>query len=197
MTEKEFLNYIEDKTIQINDDWFFHATDRNINTIEQILNEGIISAYLRKEKSKQGYNGKYYVSVSKKTDNPQSVYNLFEHLPLLVLSDINPIKADNKNKVFKLFTETFLPFRTSSKADEYHAFLKIEPTNIIALGYSLYHMMSDGYKFDICKFKFLKELILILEKLDKDLPIYDLSSNREINKNKVKSLELGDYTKLI
>lgn len=195
MTEKEILDYIEDKTIKINNDWFFHATKNDIKTIEQILNEGIKCAYLRNEKSNKGYNGKYYVSVSKKTSNPQSVYNLFEHLPIFVLDGINSIKANNKNRIFKPFTETIIPLRTSIKADEYHVFLKIESSKIVALGYSLYHMLFDGYKFDVYQLQFLKELIIILEKLNKDLPIYDFSSNREINKNKVKLLNIDEIYK--
>lgn len=56
---------------------------------------------LRKEKSQQGYNGKLYVSVSKKTNDPQSVYALFNHLPIFVFNSINPIKVDSKNRIFE------------------------------------------------------------------------------------------------
>jgi len=192
MEQKQFLDYIEDKTITIENDWFFHATDRDITTIEKILNEGIKCASLRKEKSQHGYNGKYYISVSKKTNDPQSVYTLFNHLPIFVLNDINPIKADSKNRIFDPFTETILPFRTSSKNDEYHAFLKIDSSKIIAIGYSLYHMLEPGYKFNIYRLSLLKDIILLLERLDKKIPIYDLTSEREINKQKVKLLKIEE-----
>lgn len=197
MTKKEFLDYVEDKIAEISDEYFFHATHDDIHTVEQILNEGIKCAYLREEQSNQGYNGKYYVSVSKKTDNPECVYKLYEHLPIFVLGDIDPIKADKKNKIFTPFKETALPFRTSNKSDEYHVLHQIEPSKIIALGYSLYHMLSDGYKFDIYKLQFVKELILLLEKTNMNLPIYDLTSSREINKDKVKSLKLEEISKRI
>jgi len=194
MEQKQFLDYIEDKTITIENDWFFHATDRDITTIEKILNEGIKCASLRKEKSQHGYNGKYYISVSKKTNDPQSVYTLFNHLPIFVLNDINPIKADSKNRIFDPFTETILPFRTSSKNDEYHAFLKINPSKIIAMGYSLYHMLEPEYKFSIYRLSLLKDIILLLDQLDKNIPIYDLTAEREINKQKVRTLKIEELS---
>ena len=188
MNEKEFLDYIEDKNIKIQDDWFFHGTAKDINVIEKILKEGIKSSYLRNEKSSQGYNGRYYVSISKKTENCKSVFKIFEHLPMFVIDGINPIKAEEKNKIFKPFKKTIIPLRTSSMADEYQAFLKIDPSKIIALGYNLYHMLLPEYKFDIYRLHFLKDMVLLLEKLGKDIPIYDLSSDREINKQKIKLL---------
>ena len=94
MEQKQFLDYIEDKTITIENDWFFHATDRDITTIEKILNEGIKCASLRKEKSQHGYNGKYYISVSKKTNDPQSVYLyliIYLYLYLMILIQLKQI----------------------------------------------------------------------------------------------------------
>ena len=194
MKQKQFLDYIEDKTIKIENEWFFHATDGDIVTIEKILTEGIKCAALRKEKSQHGYNGKYYVSVSKKTNDPQSIYNLFNHLPIFVLNDINPIKADSKNRIFDPFTETIFPLRTSSKNDEYHAFLKIDSSKIIAMGYDLYHMLEPGYKFSIYRLSLLKDIILLLDQLDKNIPIYDLTSEREINKQKVRTLKIEELS---
>ena len=151
MEKKEFLDYIEDKSMKIEKNWFFHATERDIVTIEKILSEGIQCAYLRNDKSKQGYNGKYYVSISKKTNVPKSVYNLYKFLPTFIIDGIKPIKADSKNKSFDCFAETLLPLRTSSKKDEYHAFLKIDSSKVIAIGYSLCHMLEPNHNFDIYK----------------------------------------------
>lgn len=197
MNEKEFLDYIEDKKIDIKNDWYFHATKRDIDIIEQILNDGIKCAYLRNEKSKKGANGKYYISVSKKTNDLLSIYNSFSHLPIFIIEGINPIKADSRNKIFSCFRETILPLRTSLKEDEYHVFLEIDPSKIIGLGYSLYHMLENGYKFDIYRFYLLKELILLLEKLEKDIPIFDLTSEREINKQKVKTLKIEEINNVL
>ncbi len=59
MNKEELLDYIEDKTIEIDDNCFFHATKENINTVERIMTEGIKCAFLRREETSQGYNGKY------------------------------------------------------------------------------------------------------------------------------------------
>ena len=190
MTELELLQYIEDRPFKAQDEWFYHATDRDLDGLENILIEGIKCSFLRKEKSNQGYNGKYYVSVSKKSDNPNSVFNLFSHLPILVLDGIKPIKADEKNFFFGSFTETILPFRTSSKADEYQQFLKISPDKIVALGFSIAHMLESNYNFDMYRLLYLKKIICLLQCIEKNIPVYDFTSNMEINKDKVLSLEL-------
>lgn len=188
MTKQNFFDYIEDEKIEINDNWFFHATDGDINTMELILKNGVISTWLRHKKSNQGYNGKYYVSVSKKTNNSQSVYKLFEHLPMFVLDGIHPIYANKNNKGFGLFTETIIPLRTSSKSDEYHALFRIKSSKIIAIGYNLYTMLSNDHLLNLYYLQNLKELILLLGRLNNNLPIYDFSLNRVINKDRVKML---------
>ena len=194
MNKEELLKYIEDKTIKIDDNCFFHATKENINTVERIMTEGIKCAFLRREETSQGYNGKYYVSVSKRTNNPKSVYKMFEHFPIFVISGIKPLKADNKKRFFEPFMETIIPLRTSSYSDEYHVFMGIDPSKITALAYNLYHILSSENIFDIDRLYFLKQLVLMLEKLEKDIPIYDLKSNREINKKKVKMLNIDNIS---
>lgn len=190
MTELELIQYIEDRPFKPQEEWFYHATDRDLDMIENIFKEGIKCAFLRKEKSNQGYNGKYYVSVSKKSDDPNCVFNLFSHLPILVLDGIKPIKADPKNFLFGSFMETILPFRTSSKEDEYQQFLKINPDKIIALGFSIAHMLENNYKFDMYRLLYLKKIICMLQSIEKSIPVYDFTSNMEINKDKVLSLDI-------
>ena len=103
METKELINYVYDNEIEVSSKWFFHATDLDVDKIERILKEGILSSCLRSEKSYGGYNGKYYVSVSKKTSAPRSAYKSFKYLPKLILEGIKPIKADNKNTFFHMF----------------------------------------------------------------------------------------------
>lgn len=188
----EIINYIEDKDITIQSSWFFHGTDPEIETIEKILKEGIKCSYLRGDKSKGGYNGKYYVSVSKILNTPnRSVYKLFEHLPIFVLDNIKPIPANKNSFLADYFIDTIIPIRCSSYEGEYHSFLKIDHSKIIALGYNLYHLLSPNYKLDTEKLEFLRQIVLYIEKINLDLPIYDLTSKKEINKEKVRSLKLN------
>ena len=49
----------------------------------------------------------------------------------------------------------------------------IDSSKIIAIGYSLYHMLEPGYKFNTYRLSLLKDIILLLERLDKKIPIYE------------------------
>ena len=189
----EIINYIEDKEIDIKDNWFLHGTSNNIEIVEKILKEGIKCTYLRKEKGDQGHNGKYYISVSKFSTDEDSAYKLFEHCPTFVLDKISPIHAKTDKERYYYasnFMNTIIPFRCSAYEDEYHSFLKINPSKIVALAYSLNLQLSD-YKLNIKRLEFLKEMILCIDKMNLDLPIYDFSSKKEVNKEKVRSLKLS------
>ena len=60
------------------------------------------------------------------------------------------------------------------------------------MAFSIAHMLESNYKFDMYRLLYLKKIICILQSLDKNIPVYDFSSNREINKEKVKSLEFPE-----
>lgn len=47
MERQAILQCVEDKEIHPNKDWYLHATRRYIETIQSILNEGIVAPYLR------------------------------------------------------------------------------------------------------------------------------------------------------
>lgn len=194
MNIKLFIDYIEDKNIETDNNWYFHATDKNIEIIEKILKEGIKSSYLRKEHSSSGYNGKYYVSICKKNDNINtcnSVYELLEHLPKFIINNVFALKTNKEN--FKAFSETILPLRTSCYDDEYQVFLKINKSKIIAIEYSLYYLLEINESLIKEELEFLKKMIVCLDKNSLNIPIYDLSTNREINKSKILSLENFEF----
>ena len=58
MNVEEIIEFVEDKDFQINDDWYFHATSNNAEVVKKILEEGIMSSYLRNTKPNH-FNGKY------------------------------------------------------------------------------------------------------------------------------------------
>jgi len=62
------------------------------------------------------------------------------------------------------------------------------------MGYSLYHMLEPEYKFSIYRLSLLKDIILLLDQLDKNIPIYDLTAEREINKQKVRTLKIEELS---
>ena len=191
MEAKEILKFIEDKEITLNDNWYFHATRADIEIIKKILEEGIKSAYLRNKKGNH-FNGKYFISLYKNTEEAKDLKLWLRKHPKFIISNIYPFYADNsKFKFRKIFINTRIPIRTSEWYGEYQQYLKIDPDKIVALEYNLTQMLSN---MDIQNMKqeliFLRDMVLCLEQTNKNLPIYDLSSNRELNKQKILSLDL-------
>jgi len=191
METKEILSFIEDKDVKTSDDWYFHATKTDIGIIEKILDEGIKSSYLRNEKGNH-FNGQYYISLYKNIEESEGIKLWLNKSPKFIIQDISPFYADrSKFKFRKLFINIRIPLRTSEWDGEFQQYLEIDPSKIIAMEYSLSHMLSISDEL-ISKQRllFLKEIALFLQKTNRNLHIYDLSSKREINKNKILSLNL-------
>jgi len=90
-----------------------------------------------------------------------------------------------------MFINTRIPIRTSEWDGEFHQYLQIEPLKIVALEYSLLHILSNSDEFMMKeKLKFLRDIISCLKEINRDLPFYDISSNCEINKEKILTLNL-------
>lgn len=191
MKVKEIISFIEDKNIIANDNWYFHATRTDIDIIKKVLEEGIKSAYLRNEKGNH-FNGQYYISLYKNIEEAESLKLWLSRCPKFIIQDISPFYADrNKFKIRRMFINTRIPLRTSEWDGEFHQYLQIQPFKIVALEYSLTYILSNTEEFNIKeKLRFLRDMVLCLQHLNKDLPIYDISSEREFNKKKILSLDL-------
>lgn len=191
MNNIEIIKLLEDKEILIDDNWYFHATNNNLETIKSILNEGIKSASLLNKKG-NNFNGKYFISLFKNTDEAQSLILWLKDRLKFVINDISPLYADRSKLNFrKNFINTRIPLRTSEWDGEYQQYLKIDRENIIALEYSLFNLISNpNYSNTKEDLLFLKSIILYLEEINSSLPIYDLSSSREINKQKLLTLNI-------
>lgn len=192
MKTDEIIDFIEDKKINIQKDWYLHATKKDVKIIEKILTEGIKSAYLRGLKGNH-FNGKYYISLYKESGNISVLFKFLEERPKFVIHNISPFYSNRKKyKLRRIFINTIIPLRTSEWDGEYQKFLRIDASNIIAMEYSLASLLNNPSlsKDEIKSYlNFLKEIILCLQNLQLDLPIYDFWSNREINKEKVLTLK--------
>jgi len=196
MNIEKLLNFIEDKEIEINNDWYFHATGDDIEVIKKILDEGIKSAYLRGGKGNH-FNGKYYISLYKNNTLDRGLNLWLDKRPKLVINNISPLYADSKKyNVRRIFINSKIPLRTSEWVGEYQQYMMIEPSKFVAIGYDLLYILNDIYcqnkntyeKLSKDKLELLKNIILYLSKTNNPLPIYDFSTKREINKEKVLSL---------
>lgn len=191
MAKEDILSFIEDKDIEPDKNWYLHATKNDINNVRKILDEGIKSAYLRGQQGTH-FNGRYYISLYKYDSESKAIIAWLINNIKFIIHDISPLYADrSKYKLRKFLANTRIPLRTSEWDGEYQQYLKIEPFKIIALEYSLSYILANSSD-DVTKEKieFLKAIILCMQEKNRDLPIYDLSLNRELNKQKILSLHL-------
>ena len=84
MESKEILSFIEDKDVKINDNWYFHATRTDIDVIKKILEEGIKSAYLINKKGNH-FNGQYYISLYKNTEEVEDLNLWLSECPKFII----------------------------------------------------------------------------------------------------------------
>lgn len=193
MEKGEFLKFIEDKDIQVSDDWYLHATRADVSIVKSILSEGIQAGCIRGVRGNH-FNGKYYISLFKGNNKEDSLFKHFLENPKFIISGIHPYYADrSKLRMRKMFIQTRIPLRTSEWDDEYQQYLFIPPDKFVGLEYSLSYFLSnlenDSSKIRD-KLKFLKSLLCCMEDMNIDLPIYDFTSHCRINKKKVFSLHL-------
>lgn len=189
METNEILNLIEDKEIQIDTSWYIHATQSNMENVKQILSEGIKCSFLLNRKGNH-FNGKYYISLYK--ENSSQGLNMFLiDKPKFIVKGISPCYADmDKLKFRRMFINTRIPLRTSEWDGEFQEYLKIETSKFVALEYSLAYLLTKSEKLPKETLKFLRNIVIYLKKENIKLPIYDFSSSKEINKEKVLSLKI-------
>lgn len=187
------INYVEDEDISINENWYIHATADNVDVVKKILENGIKCAYLRGLKGNH-FNGKYYISLYKPNTGNKGLKEWLSGNPSFVIEGINPVYANRRQlNLRRIFINSKIPLRTSEWDDEYQQYMFIEPSKFVALGYDLYYALHDIH----CDDKMIKEKLILLKKIliymndaNNKLPVYDLSTKREINKDKILSLHL-------
>ena len=193
MTQEELLKlieYIEDEDMVINPKWYYHASRYDKEKYKNILTKGILSAYLRKDDNHGKTNGRYYVCVARNMELDTG--NLLAAPGFVIDEKLKTLNA-SKFKIFELFEDTILPFRyCDGDEDERQVFLKINKSKIIALQYAIKKWAIHDYMDDrpVRDIQRVKELFNIMDSLNIDLPIYDFSSRKEINKEKVMKLDI-------
>lgn len=192
------ISYVEDKEIVINNDWYLHATKDDVNVVKEILENGIKCAYLRGMNGNH-FNGKYYISLYKPNTENKGLKEWLSGNPSFVIDGINPVYANRRQlNIRRIFINSKIPLRTSEWDDEYQQYMFIEPSKFVALGYDLSYTLHEVFCNDkVIKEKLLNEKLLLLKNIliymneaNNKLPVYDFSTNREINRDKVLSLHL-------
>lgn len=177
MTEIDLreIEKIETKNIVKQPDWFYHGF--NFSRTANIIENGILAKkHLYFPCPNIGINGKHYISVAKDINGAKRAFTIYKiDRPLAILEGIKVIEC-KKSKVYRLFINTPLPFRYSPWSDEYQVYSKIQPDKIIGIECMVYAWAEQG---DISKLRRFRKMIEIMKELDRQLPIYDFSREKD------------------
>lgn len=126
-----------------------------------------------------GNNGNYYISLSKDIPNKLNsnsayMYMKFTH-PMFILHNVKAYKCEDKYTRIP-FIYTKLPFRYSTWDDEYQAYSIITPDHFVGMECPL-ECWLDNIKYykNIALLKDLRNMIIAMNELSINLPIYDSS----------------------
>lgn len=159
--------------------WYYHAITSSPDRFLKIVQEGLLCKnILGYSRTKNGYNGNYYISLSKDIKAPleESGYlQYIEEYPMLMIADIKAIKCFKTN-CNTIFTNTIIPFRTSGYKDEYQVFNKIDSSKFIGIEAKAYDWSIQE---KISELKNLRDIILVMRKSGISLPIYDYSREED------------------
>lgn len=183
---KKTLNYIEDKDILINEDWFYHAMPFSRNNYINVFNNGILAPYLL-----PNHHSSYkYVFINRKNKNStNSSFDNYSIYPNFIINNnINAIKVDDSFIKKFIYCNFHRPKFTSLYDDEYQVYKKIKPENIIGILFNLEKLINTYDNKNNTYFNLLCDLVRILNELNITIPIIDYYTSKEINKQKVLSL---------
>lgn len=181
-----------------NSEWYYHKFSFTDERFRNILDEGIKCRKLLGMRS-AGNNGKYYISLLKDLydDSLNSGFNSFMNVcTSFIISDIEPIRCSVKMQdLYHLFAWSRIPLRGSGFIDEFQAYKMIIPDKFIGLQCPLYNwiseMLDERYTADFVDYLLaLKDMIMIMKKLNFILPIYDYSRK---NVNEVHLIDADAY----
>lgn len=191
----DIINYIEDESIILVNTPYYHAFQYKKEEFINMITEGIKAPILL-GKTGGGYNGKFYVCLSKNTGCKNSIYNRLSNDPMFVIDgNMKTLKTRNikeKGGYPISFTQSLLPFRESEYADEYQKFLKVPSKDILAIQYNISSNFQQYNNNDYIRHELLilRQMIEDLDSQKIHLPIIDASTSTKINKEKVLSLDI-------
>lgn len=170
-----------------NPEWYYHGFAFNEVRFTNMITDGIKCPFLTGRTKSEGYNGLFFISVSKiiPGSGESAFYSYLENRPMLIIDDI---------KTKKCYPSGCAPIpiimRDSMWYDEYQAFFKISHKKIIGIECSVRNWLVRE-KIDYLKD--VRDMIIILKNLGIDLPLYDYSHLHdrevlEVNKEEFLSL---------
>ncbi|MBE6141059.1 MAG: hypothetical protein E7172_05990 [Firmicutes bacterium] len=182
---EQLLNYLEDKDIAINNDWFYHAIPFSHDNYLSVLNNGILSPYLLKNQN----NLYQYVFVSCGNKSKYTAFTNYSIYPNFIIKENIAAIKSNDGYIKKLMYGGFHGLRFASMYDdEYQVYKKIKPEDIIGILFNLEKLITSNKEKPNYYLTILYDIVVLLNELESTIPIIDYYTRKEINKQKVLSL---------
>ncbi len=172
------IDDIEQKIINKNPEWYYHGIVYKRSDFIDMLVCGLKCAKLLGLKN-GGYNGKYYISLSKDIPNKQNVESAYMYLKwssyMFIIDNIKTYKCTH-SYFRELFKQTKVPLRCSTWDDEYQAYSIITPDHFVGMECPLKDWINNiHYVKNLELLKNLRNIMINMNELRIDLPIYDSS----------------------
>lgn len=172
--------------IAIDNSWYYHDYVDDLEVLANILDKGILCKKELgiKKNTTDSYNGLHYVSITKCSSSKNSIFQLINSRPLIIInSQVKAIKTTPLNKsspITSYLVNTPLSFRQSPYNDEWQIYKKIPPKYFIGI-----YLDFQKYIKKNSQDKLLNNLDTIISYLNHynlDIPIIDGSDETMIDK---------------
>jgi len=162
------------KTININK-CYYHAFSKDEKVFKNIIQQGIKCKLLQGHIDLNStYNGTFYISLYKIKSNDK-VMKIIQERPCIILDE--KIKPIHTKKGAGIFSNTPLPIRVSPYENEYQKFFYISPKHFLGIGLNLEDERTIKQKYED-----LRNMLIWLKEIQKDIDFYDISTGKIINK---------------
>lgn len=190
MALDDIIEYIEDKDIESDHNWFLHATNDDVNQIKRILNEGLKCAYLTGLNYSE-CNGPFYISLLQNNIGSYHYKKRFCEHAKFIITGIRPLSTFVDSNFASIFAKTIIPIRNSMCPGEYQKFLQIDHSKFVGIDYCLSQFLPRlNEEEQKKKIEFLRDVTECIQEVSPSLPIYDLFSSKELNKEKILNLKI-------
>lgn len=174
----EQIRSIELKVINKDPEWYYHGFNYKRSDFMDMLVCGLKCSNKLDIKS-CGTNGKYYISLTKDIPNKLNsesayMYMKFTH-PMFILDNIKAYKCTDENERIP-FINSKISLRYSIWDDEYQAYSIITPNHFVGIESPIEDLVHNlDYSENIALLKDLRNMIITMNELGINLPIYDSS----------------------
>lgn len=181
----DLINYIEDKDVFINKDWYYHGSSFSYDNYINILTNGLLAPYCIKDN-----NSLYkYIFLAKASDDKYSAFYNHSIYPNFIINNNIPAININDSFIKKFIYNGFYGLKfTSLYKDEYQVYKIINKEDIIGIIYNIDKLINNYENKSNYYFNILYDLVILLDELKIDIPIIDYYTRKEINKKKVLTL---------